>query len=593
MRQFIHTVFFFLLLVSNHTYGQPASTNKGNAQLAALADRYYEENARLNPISATVLGDNRYNDLLQIDFTESFRATAKRTYQDFLSTLHKINRERLNETDQLSSDVLQWQLKMNIERLEQKNNTLVFDQNIGLPTTMVLLGSGTGPQPFKTVQDYDNWLRRAAVFSAWSDSAIVYFRKGIAQNIVLPKPLVEKMLPQLSSQISTDPLKSMYYAPITKIPDTFSEADKKRLTAAFTTLITDQLTPAYQKLYNFLQTEYLPKARTTSGFGSLPGGAKMYDFAIHYFTSTTMTADQIFNLGLSEVARIQKEMQQVKAQVGYTGDLKSFFASLSTDPKFFPYKTADAILAYYRSLNQRMAPALSRMFNRTPKTPFEVRQIEAFRAASTAAHYFPGSLTDNRPGIFYVPIIDPTKTIARESLFLHEAIPGHHYQISLQLEDTTLPRFRRLGLGSTAYVEGWGLYAESLGKELGMYGDPYQHMMALTDEIHRAIRLVVDAGLHAKGWTREQAIQYSLDNEPIEEQRVVSEVERYMANPGQALAYKIGELKIRELRTRYEKQLGTSFNLAAFHDAILMDGSLPLAVLGRKMDQWAKRQKKQ
>jgi uncharacterized protein (DUF885 family) len=592
MRQFIHTVFFFCLLVSNITYGQPASTSKGNAQLAALADRYYEENARLNPINATVLGDNRYNDLLQIDFIESFRATAKRTYQDFLTALHKINRERLNETDQLSYDVLRWQLKMNIERLEQNSNTLMFTQNGGLPTGLVLLGSGTGSQPFKTVQDYDNWLRRAAVFSAWSDSAVVYFRKGIAQNIVLPKPLVEKMLPQLASQISTDPTKSMYYAPITKMPDTFSEVDKKRLTAAFATLITDQLTPAYQKLHNFLQTQYLPKARTTSGYGSLPGGVKMYDFAIRYFTTTGMTADQIFNLGLSEVARIQKEMQQVKTRVGYMGDLKSFFASLRTDPKYFPYKSAEEILDYYRSLNQRMAPALSRMFNRIPKTPFEVRQIEAFRAASSAAHYSPGSLTDNRPGVFYVPIIDPTKTIARESLFLHEAIPGHHYQVSLQLEDTTLPRFRRLGFGSTAYVEGWGLYAESLGKELGMYGDPYQHMMALGDEIHRAIRLVVDAGLHAKGWTREQAIQYSLDNEPIEEQRAVSEVERYMASPGQALAYKIGELKIKALRARYEKQLGTSFNLAAFHDAILMDGPLPLAVLERKMDAWAKRQKK-
>ncbi len=264
---------------------------------------------------------------------------------------------------------------------------------------------------------------------------------------------------------------------------------------------------------------------------------------------------------------------------------------MRTDPKFYPHKTSEEILNYYRSIQQRMEPALKVMFNQKPRTPFEVREIEAFRAASTPAHYFTGSVEAGRPGIFYVPIIDPAKTQARESLFLHEAIPGHHYQLSLQNEDTTLSRFRRFG-GNAAYVEGWGLYAESLGKELGMYTDPYQHMLALGDEIHRAIRLVVDAGIHAKGWTREQAIQYSLDNEPIEEQRAVSEIERYMAAPGQALSYKIGELKLKELRAKYSRQLGSAFNLALFHDSILKDGTLPLAVLEQKMDGWAKDQKK-
>lgn len=376
------------------------------------------------------------------------------------------------------------------------------------------------------------------------------------------------------------------------MPAVFYAAEIKRLSEAFVKLISESLTPSYQKLYEFLKTTYLPGARTTSGIGALPSGNAMYNFAIRYFTTTNMTADQIFNLGLSEVARIQNEMQQVKAQVGHTGDLKSFFESLRTDPKFYPYKTAEEILAYYRALEKTMAPALSRLFNHSPKTPFEVRQIEAFRAASSAAHYFPGSLESNRPGIFYTPILDPEKTLVRESLFLHEAIPGHHYQISLQQENEALPKFRRRGFGTAAYTEGWGLYAESLGKELGMYQDPYQYMLALGDEIHRAIRLVVDAGLHAKGWTREQAIQYSLDNEPIEEQRAISEVERYMVMPGQALAYKIGELKLKELRAKYEKQLGSAFNMAGFHDAILMDGSLPLEILERKMDVWAKRQKK-
>jgi len=284
-------------------------------------------------------------------------------------------------------------------------------------------------------------------------------------------------------------------------------------------------------------------------------------------------------------------MEKVKTQLGFTGDMKSFFSYVSTSDKFYPYKTAEEILNYYRNILPKIQPKLSTMFNHVPKTTFEVRQVEAFRAATASASYSIGSLENNRPGIFYVPIVDATRTQVRESLFLHEAIPGHHYQISLQRENQQLSKFRQSS-NNAAYAEGWGLYAESLGGELGMYTDPVQHMQALGDEMHRAVRLVVDAGLHAKGWTREQAIQYSLENEPIEEQRATSEVERYMAKPGQALAYKIGELKIKEMRKRYTKQLGKDFNLAAFHDAILMDGGLPLEVLERKMDAWSKSGKK-
>jgi uncharacterized protein (DUF885 family) len=375
------------------------------------------------------------------------------------------------------------------------------------------------------------------------------------------------------------------------MPAHFPEGDKKRLTEAYTKLIAEQLNPAFQRLHDFLQNEYLSKARTTSGIGEVPGGKKIYDYYIRSFTTTNKTADEIYNMGLSEVARIQTEMQKVKESVGFKGDLKAFFAHMRTDPKLYPYKTPEEILNFYRSIEQRISPKLKTMFNHTPKTPFEVRQTEAFRAAATAPQYASGSLENNRPGIFYVPIVDATKTQTRESLFLHEAIPGHHYQLSLQNENAALPKFRRYG-GNAAYNEGWGLYAESLGKELGMYTDSYQYMLALGDEIHRAIRLVVDAGLHAKGWSREQAIKYSLDNEPVTEQVAISEVERYMAMPGQALAYKIGELKIKELRAKYTKQLGKAFNLASFHDALLMDGALPLEVLERKMDAWAKQQKR-
>jgi uncharacterized protein (DUF885 family) len=583
-------VLTIILFTTSSLNAQTSSPQSKNEKLAALADRYDDEHLRLQPLFATVIGESKYNDLLYIDFTDSFRSSSKSSYQTFLTELKKLNRESLNDSDKINFDILKWELDLNIESMSLEDNLIPFNQFRGIPTQLALLGSGSGSQPFKTIRDYDNWLHRASVFPTWSDSAINYFRKGISQNIVLPKVLVEKMIPQMAAMISSDPTKSTFYSPINKLPHDFSDVEKLRLTQAYTRLITQQLNPSFQKLHDFLKTEYLPKSRSTSGYGTLPAGNKMYEFYIRYSTTTNMSAAEIYDLGISEVARIQKEMEMVKTQTGYKGDLKSFFSYIRTDPKFYLYKTAEEILSYYRDIQPKINPVLNRMFNHTPKTTFEVRQTEAFRAASSAAQYYPGSLEDKRPGIFYVPIIEATKTQTRESLFLHEAIPGHHYQISLQLENSSLPKFRRHGFNS-AYMEGWGLYAESLGKELGMYQDPYQYMLALGDEIHRAIRLVVDVGLHSRGWTREQAIQYSLDNEPIEEQRAVSEVERYMAIPGQALAYKIGALKIQELRNRYTKQLGTGFNLAAFHDAILMDGVLPLNVLETKMDAWAKQQK--
>lgn len=566
-----------------------AQTVSANPQLATLLDAYYETSARLDPVSATFRGDARYNDQLPIDFTDSYRAANRRTWQDFLSQLRAIDRNKLSAADALNYDVLRHDLLMNIERLSLPDNVLVFSQFSGLPQSLALLGSGASAQPFKTVADYDNWLKRASVFPAWSDSAIVYFRRGIRSGMVLPKVLVEKLIPQLNALVAADITKSTFYKPIAQLPASFSDADKQRLTSAFTALIQQQVNPSYQKLAQFMQTEYLPKARATAGYGALPGGKKLYDFRVKQYTTTNLSAEAIHAIGLKEVARIRREMENVKKQVGFTGSLKEFFAYMRNDPKFYPYKDAEGILNYYRSITPRIQPQLSKMFNNVPKTPFEVREVEAFRAATAAAHYFAGSLEQGRPGIFYVPILDASKTQSRESLFLHEAIPGHHYQISLQYENESLPKFRRYGF-STAYMEGWGLYAESLGRELGVYTDPYQYMLALGDEMHRAIRLVVDAGMHAKGWTREQAIRYSLDNEPIEEQRAVSEIERYMAYAGQALSYKVGELKLKELRARYEKQLGSRFNLAAFHDAILMDGALPLDLLERKMEAWAKTQ---
>jgi len=397
----------------------------------------------------------------------------------------------------------------------------------------------------------------------------------------------------MQAMVVTDPTKSLFYGPITKLPKSFSDADKKRLTDAYTQAITAIVVPTYKKLGEYLKNEYLPKARNTSGLSSLPDGTAMYTYLVRAQTTTEKTPEEIYQLGLSEVARIRKEMDSIKNVVGFKGDLPAFFNYMKTDPKFYPYKTPKQVLDAFENIHQRMQPNLKKEFTHVPKCPFEIRQTEAFRAASASAEYYPGTADGSRPGIFYVPILDATKfniTSGMESLFLHEAIPGHHYQISLTQENTSLPDFRRFDQGETAYVEGWALYCESLGKELGLFTDPYQHMGALGDEIHRAIRLVVDVAIHTKGMTREQAIKYMMDNEQIDEQGATAEIERYMAYPAQALSYKIGALKIRELRTRYEKKLGSKFDLAEFHNQVLKDGAMPLSVFEAKMDRWAAKQ---
>ena len=562
-----------------------------NTELAALFDKYYEERLQLFPLEATSVGDDRYNDKLYADFTDSYRKKLKIFYSRYLTYAEKFSDKTLNENDKLNHEIFKHELDMYLEGLALKDNYMPTNQFYGLPLTMGQLGSGEGNQPFKTVKDYNNWLLRMKAYTVWTDSAIAYFKKGLDNNIVLPKSLVVKMLPQLQDMVTTDVTKHLFYGPINKLPASFSVVDKQTITANYTAAIKQDIMPAYQKLHDFLEHDYLPKSRTTAGINALAGGDEMYDYLVRLNTSTNKQPQDIYNLGLSEVKRIKTEMEKVKSEVNFKGDMAAFFEYMKTDKQFTPYKTPQQVLSAFETIHKTMEPNLKTMFNHVPKTRFEIRQTEAFRAASASAEYNQGSADGSRPGIFYVPIIEATTfntTSGMESLFLHEAIPGHHYQISLQQEDTLLPKFRRFSLGNNAYVEGWALYCESLGKELGLYTDPYQYIGALGDEMHRAIRLVVDVALHTKGMTREEAIAYMVTNEPISEAGATAEIERYMAIPGQALGYKIGALKIRELRTKYTQQLGIKFNLAKFHDAILKDGSMPLNILEAKMAEWAK-----
>jgi len=577
------------------------------ASLPALYDSYWERQSHFFPLEATSQGDNRFNNRLPNDQTHAFRDSLRTFYQTSLDQLHLFKRDSLVENDKISYDIFEYEMQTRLSGLKLNTWQMPFQQFWGLPLTMGQYGAGTGNQPFKTAQDYDNWLGRTKGFTVWADSAIANFRVGMRTGVVLPRPLVEKMIPQMEAFIVSDPTKSLFFSPVKQFPEGVSEVDQQRLVDSYKAAILTQLVPTYRKLADFLKNEYLPATRTTAGISEIPGGADTYRYYVKYWTTTDKTPEEIYQTGRAEVSRIRGEMEDIKTKVGFKGDLAAFFEHLKTDKRFTPYQNSEQVLDAFRGIQARIEPNLKKMFGRTPKTPFEIRQTEAFREASASAEYNQGSPDGARPGIFYIPILNAREfnmTSGMESLFLHEAIPGHHYQISLQQENDSLPKFRRFAWYG-AMGEGWALYTESLGKELGLYTDPYQRMGALGDEIHRAIRLVVDVGIHTKGMTREEAIQYMMANEAISEQGATAEIERYMAIPGQALSYKVGALKIQELRAKYQKLLGATqklrarnprersshFSISAFHDELLKDGVMPLSVLERKMDAWAEDQR--
>lgn len=588
MNKYFFTSLAFALLLSCNSNDQK-QTPDNNKELAKIMADYYNGRMELFPIEATWNGDTSHNDKFYADFTDSYRTKIKDFYAKTLNDLHKVKREDLNENDKISYDFLEYYNSILIHEFDYKFNLIPTDQMWGVHLVMGQFASGTSAQPFKTVKDYDNWLKRIDAFDIWIDSAIVYFKKGAAENFVLPKSIVLKMIPQFDAMVTSDPKENLYYGPLNNFPSMFSDSEKNLITSKYVKAINEKVVPMNLKMATFLKTEYLPKARLTSGYSSLPGGLEYYKLKVRLNTTTDKTPDEIYALGLSEVARIRKEMEKVKDEVGFKGDLKAFFVYLQTDPKFTPYKTPQEVLDAFHKIHKTMEPHLKEMFGHTPSTPFEIKQTEAFRQESASAEY--NASPDNiKPGVFYIPIIDATKfniTSGMESLFLHEAIPGHHYQISLQRENKELPAIRQHDVFSNAYIEGWALYCEGLGKELGLYTDPYQYMGGLGDEMHRAVRLVVDVAIHTKGMSREDAINYMMDNEQISLQGAAAEIERYMSGGGQALGYKIGALKIKELRTKYEKELGNKFKLSDFHDELLKDGSMPLTTLENKMDRWA------
>jgi uncharacterized protein (DUF885 family) len=585
-------VILFLCVVFFVSCGQQTATKQqtSNESFAGFLENYYREGLSLHPLEATRHGVRDFNDRMYPEFTDGHRAKLRDFYNRSLKTLQGFNREELSETDQISYEYVSEYATLLLKDLSFRSNLIPTDQLWGQHLYIGQWATGSGAQPFATVRDYDNWIGRITMFADWMDSAVVYFRRGADSGYTLPKPLVRSMIPQFEYMTGADPEQHHFWGPVRTMPSSFNAADKERLTTSFRQTIGQKLVPAYQRMANFLKNEYLPKAReSTTGISALPDGAERYKLMVKLQTTTNKTPEEIYETGLAEVKRIRTEMERVKDSLGFNGDLTAFFNYLKTDKQFRPFRTPEDVLNAYRSIQSRIEPHLKNYFTTFPKTPFEIRRTEEFRQASASAEYI-RSPDGVKPGIFYAPIIDATQyniTSGMESLFLHEAIPGHHYQTSLQWENKNLPSVRRNDDQSNAYVEGWALYCESLGRQLGLYRDPYQYMGALGDEIHRAIRLVVDVALHAKGMTREEAIRYMMDNEQISEQGAIAEVERYIAGPGQALGYKIGSLKIQELIAKYKSMLGDKFSLQAFHDEFLKDGSMPLTVLEKKMDRWA------
>jgi uncharacterized protein (DUF885 family) len=461
-----------------------------------------------------------------------------------------------------------------------------------VPNSFAQLGSGNGLHPFKTVKDYEDFLKRVNGFVAWTDQAIINMREGIAKGYTLPKVLVERTLPQLAAQLVEKPEDSLYWGPIGNLPASFTEGERQQLTAAYRAAITTQIIPSYRRLHDFLRDEYLPKARTSVGLDALPDGKAWYEYNVRNISTTDYTPAQIHEIGLREVERIHGEMRKVMQQVGFEGSLDDFFRFLNTDQQFV-HPSREALVAGYVDIKNRVDPQLPKLFEILPKADYEVRAVEPFREKSAAGGQYQAASEDgSRPGIFYANAYDlkARPKWAMEALSLHEGNPGHHFQISIQREQKDLPRFRRFG-GYTAYSEGWGLYAESLGPDLGVYKDPYQYFGRLEGELFRAIRLVVDTGLHSKGWTREQVLEYIDVNSATSDARRIAETERYIAIPGQAVAYKIGQLKLSELRERAERELGERFDVRKFHTAVLADGALPLDVLEAKIDRWIAAQK--
>lgn len=572
------------------TAATEAAAQSEHDKLFALFKAADEKFLKLNPLSALFRGDMRYADRLGNFLTDEYNAQTVANAKANLAALAQIDRAALNATDRIAYDVFEYNQHETLEDFAPEVLALTEVRPInhfaGFHTFYPTFASGQGAAPFETLEDYENNLKRHAEYVELIDRAIAKFREGQAAGVYETKLTIGNVIEQLDTQLAMPIEESPLWGPVEMFPDSISEADKTRLTGEYRASV-EAINAAHTRLRDYLRDEYLPHARDSVGLSQMKGGAALYEHLIESTTTLPLTADYIHNLGLSEVERIKTELEKIKAEVGFEGTLTEFFNYVRTDPKFKP-KSREALTQSYYDIGEKVDAKIADFFSLVPKTPLEIKPYEPFREKFEAGgSYMPGSPDGSRPGTFYFNAYDlPSRlTPGKVTLYLHEGAPGHHFQISLAQENEALPNFMRFG-GNTAYVEGWGLYAETLGYPMGFFDDPWNRYGTLQDEQLRAMRLVVDTGIHAKGWTRDQAIDFMLENSGMTRTEVVAEVERYIAIPSQAVAYKIGALKIQKLREKAEAALGDRFDIREFHAQVLGTGALPLPVLEKKIDDW-------
>ena len=580
-RPITHTfsaVFALILLMG---FAAPAKAD-ATADFDTLLDEFWESQMANFPTFASSLGDRRFNEQWT---DQSINAIDDRQAErrEFLRRLYAIDSKALSASNQLNYELFRRDLQSDVDSHQFKGYLIPFSHRGGVQT----LNQISSRLRFTTVQDYEDWLVRMSKIDSVVEQTIARAERGRKEGLIAPTILMQRIPAQLATQLVEVGIESPFYEEFEEMPDTISAADQERLRASAIASIEKVVVPAYRSLSRYFEQTYLPASRESVGLSNLPHGDRWYELLTRNYTTTTMTPDDIHRLGLNEVKRIRGEMQLIIDEVEFDGDFEAFLTFLRTDPQFY-YDNADDLYNAYLATSKRIDPELVKLFGHLPRMPYGVKPIPAATAPDTTTAYYSRPAADgSRAGIYwvnlYMPEVRPKYEI--EVLSVHEAMPGHHLQLALQQELGDMPEFRRF-LGFTAFVEGWGLYSESLGHDLGLYKDPYSHFGALTYEMWRAVRLVVDTGLHYKGWTRQQAIDFFKDNAAKTEHDIVNEIDRYIGNPGQALAYKIGQLKILAIRASAEAQLGDDFDVRAFHDHLLGAGALPLDLLQHRMDAW-------
>jgi uncharacterized protein (DUF885 family) len=570
---------------------QRKSPNNEEQRLTQLIEQYAKESYEFNPFGATFQGLPGYNDQFSPAISEQNSRKRDAFERKYLSMIRTTNTTKLTSQHLITYKMFERQRLMAIEASLFPFERLPINQMSGMHNFFAQLGSGESAQPFNSEQDYRDFIERSKGFAQWMDSAVVSMRKGIAEGVVLPKPIVDKILPQLEIHFVRDIKASVFYQPLNNLPKDLSHKAKQQLIADYETNITSVIIPSYRKVHSFLAEEYSQFARRSFGLSALPNGKKWYEFMIKTHTTLPLNAQEIHQFGLDEVSRILNEMERVRAEVQFDGELPQFFEFLRSDPQFY-FEKPEQLVNAYQQVKMKIDATLPKLFEVFPKADYVVKPVPSFQAKSSAGAYYSSPAPDgSRPGVFFINTYNMKSQpkFLMETLSIHEAAPGHHFQIAIQQEIEGLPNFRKYG-GLTVFNEGWALYAESLGRELGLFTDPYMWYGRLVDEQLRAMRLVVDTGLHAFGWSRDQAIDYMMANSSMARSDVEAEVERYIVTPGQAVAYKIGQRKIRQLRELGEKRLGKKFDIKKFHTQILLDGSLPMPLLEEKIKKWIERQ---